>query len=44
MGLIPSRAWDTEGVTSLRALNAPFLIDSDELLDEVVSRKIWPAS
>ena len=37
MGLIPSRAWDTEGVTSLRALNAPFLVDSDELLDEVVS-------
>ncbi len=37
MGLIPSRAWDTEGVTSLRALNAPFLIDSDELLDDVVS-------
>ena len=27
MGLIPARAWDTEGVTSLRALQAPFLID-----------------
>ena len=27
MGLIPTRSWDTEGVTSLRALNAPFLID-----------------
>src|SRR4051794_15862993 len=37
MGLIPARAWDTEGVTSLRALNAPFLITSDALLDKVVS-------
>jgi TRAP-type C4-dicarboxylate transport system substrate-binding protein len=37
MGLIPSRAWDTEGVTSLRALNTPFLITSDELVAEVVA-------
>jgi TRAP-type C4-dicarboxylate transport system substrate-binding protein len=37
MGNIPSRAWDTEGVNSLRVLNAPFLITSDELVDEVVS-------
>jgi TRAP-type C4-dicarboxylate transport system substrate-binding protein len=37
MGNIPTRAWDTEGVTSLRALSAPFLITTDELLDEVVS-------
>jgi TRAP-type transport system periplasmic protein len=36
MGNIPSRAWDTEGVMSLRALNAPFLITTDALLDEVV--------
>ncbi len=35
--LIPARAWDTEGVTSLRALNAPFLITSDELFAEVIS-------
>jgi TRAP-type C4-dicarboxylate transport system substrate-binding protein len=40
MGLIPSRAWDTEGVTSLQALNAPFLITSDELLDNVVSSQL----
>jgi TRAP-type C4-dicarboxylate transport system substrate-binding protein len=40
MGLIPSRSWDTEGVTSLRALNAPFLITSDELLDQVVSSDV----
>src|SRR5262249_5206838 len=40
MGLIPSRAWDTEGVTSLQALNTPFLITSDELLDKVVSSDV----
>jgi TRAP-type C4-dicarboxylate transport system substrate-binding protein len=34
---VPSRAWDTEGVMSLRALNAPFLITTDELLDAVVT-------
>jgi len=37
MGNIPSRAFDILGVTSLRALNAPFLVTSDELLDEVVA-------
>jgi TRAP-type C4-dicarboxylate transport system substrate-binding protein len=40
MGNIPSRAWDTEGVTSLRALSAPFLITTDGLLDEVVSSDV----
>ena len=40
MGLIPSRSWDTEGVTSLRALNAPFLITSDELLNSVISSDV----
>ena len=33
MGMIPARAWDTEGVTTLRALFAPFLVDSDALGD-----------
>ncbi|MGP3917775.1 TRAP transporter substrate-binding protein [Nonomuraea sp. 10N515B] len=37
MGLIPSRAWDTEGVTSLRALSAPFLITSEEHLRRALS-------
>lgn len=37
MGLIPSRAWDVDGVTSLRALNDPFLITSDKLVDQVIS-------
>lgn len=40
MGLIPSRAWDTEGVTTLRALNAPFLVNSEALLARVVSADI----
>lgn len=37
LGWIPSRTWDTEGVTSLRALNTPFLVTSDELLEAVLS-------
>jgi TRAP-type C4-dicarboxylate transport system substrate-binding protein len=36
LGMIPARAWDTEGVTSLRALQAPFLVTSDELADRLV--------
>ncbi|MDA0158720.1 TRAP transporter substrate-binding protein DctP [Solirubrobacter ginsenosidimutans] len=35
MGVIPARAWDTEGVTSLRALHAPFLVTSEPLLDRI---------
>jgi TRAP-type C4-dicarboxylate transport system substrate-binding protein len=37
LGMIPSGAWDTEGVTTLRALQAPFLISTDEMLDAVVA-------
>jgi TRAP-type transport system periplasmic protein len=37
LGLIPTAAWDTEGVTSLRVLNAPFLVDSDALVGDVVT-------
>lgn len=40
LGLIPSRAWDTEGVTSLRALNAPFLVTSKALVDEIVTSDV----
>ena len=36
LGIVPARSWDDLGVTSLRALQAPFLLDSDELVDEVV--------
>jgi TRAP-type C4-dicarboxylate transport system substrate-binding protein len=37
MGMIPARAWDTEGVTSLRALHAPFLVTTQELAGEIVT-------
>lgn len=37
MGMIPARAWDTEGVTSLRALQAPFLVTSEALVRQVVT-------
>jgi TRAP-type C4-dicarboxylate transport system substrate-binding protein len=40
LGMIPARAWDTEGVTTLRALQAPFLISTDELLDAVVTSNL----
>ncbi len=40
MGLIPARAWDTEGVTELRPLNAPFLVTSGDLTARVVSGDI----
>jgi TRAP-type C4-dicarboxylate transport system substrate-binding protein len=37
LGWIGSRAWDTEGVTSLQALQAPFLITDNKLLSAVMS-------
>jgi len=37
MILIGSPAWDTHGVTSLQAIEAPSLIDSDTLMDAVAS-------
>ncbi|CAN5590662.1 hypothetical protein BH23CHL7_BH23CHL7_24030 [soil metagenome] len=40
MALIPARAWDTEGVTSLRALHAPFLVTSDELAATLATDEI----
>jgi TRAP-type C4-dicarboxylate transport system substrate-binding protein len=36
LGMIPARAWDTEGVTTLRALHAPLLVTSDAHMDAVV--------
>jgi TRAP-type C4-dicarboxylate transport system substrate-binding protein len=35
MGVIPARAWDTEGVTTLRALHAPFLVTSEPQLARI---------
>lgn len=40
LGLIPARAWDTEGVTSMRAIHAPFLVTNDELAREVVQGEL----
>ncbi len=37
LAFIPARAWDVEGVDSLRALHAPFLVTSEASLDAVVS-------
>jgi TRAP-type C4-dicarboxylate transport system substrate-binding protein len=40
MGLIPARAWDVEGVLTLRPLSVPFLVESEEHLDAVVDSEI----
>ena len=37
LGMIPARAWDALGVDTLRALNTPFLVTTDELTNRVVS-------
>ena len=37
LALVPARAWDTEGVDSTRALQAPFLVVDDEHMTAVVS-------
>jgi TRAP-type C4-dicarboxylate transport system substrate-binding protein len=37
LAMIPSRAWDALGVTSLRALTAPFLVTTDTLTASVVT-------
>ena len=36
LGMVPSRAWDVLGVKSFEALQAPFLITTDDLLAQVV--------
>jgi TRAP-type C4-dicarboxylate transport system substrate-binding protein len=40
MALIPARAWDEYGVTSLSALQAPFLIRDQAALNEVVTGEL----
>jgi TRAP-type C4-dicarboxylate transport system substrate-binding protein len=37
LALVPARAWDVFGVTSLQAIQTPFLVNSDALLDKVTS-------
>ena len=40
IGLVPTRAFDELGVTSLQALQAPFLLTDDEAMDAVVNSPI----
>jgi len=40
MGLIAASAWDSEGVVSLRALHAPFLVTSEVLLRQIVTGEL----
>jgi Tol biopolymer transport system component/TRAP-type C4-dicarboxylate transport system substrate-binding protein len=40
LGLAASRAWDTQGITSFQALQAPFLIDNDALAEAVATSDI----
>ncbi len=40
MGLVPARAWDTEGVSSLAALHSPILVTSDALMAKVTEPAI----
>jgi len=40
LGFIPAGAWDVLGVTSLQALQAPFLVTSDAALDAVVAAPV----
>jgi TRAP-type C4-dicarboxylate transport system substrate-binding protein len=40
MGMIPARTWDTEGVTSFRALHAPFLVTSGDLVEQIVAGEL----
>lgn len=42
LGAAGSRAWDSVGVNSLRALGAPFLIDSYPLQDRVLATPMIP--
>jgi TRAP-type C4-dicarboxylate transport system substrate-binding protein len=42
LGLIPARTWDTEGVSTLRALTTPFLITSDDAMNDVAESDLVP--
>lgn len=42
LALVPARAWDTEGVTSLRALQAPYVLTSPEAVAAVVTSDLAP--
>lgn len=36
LALVPTRAWDTEGVTSFRVLQAPMVLDSEDLVGDLL--------
>jgi len=40
LGLIPARAWDELGARSLQALQAPFLVSSEELVEDVLQSEV----
>ena len=40
LGIVPARSWNDLGVEGLRALQSPFLLDSDDLLDRVVDGEL----
>jgi TRAP-type C4-dicarboxylate transport system substrate-binding protein len=40
MGMVPARAWDTEGVASLRALHAPFLVTSEQAMADIATGEL----
>ena len=40
LALVPTRVWDELGVTTLRALQAPFLVDNLELLNAIVGSEL----
>ena len=42
LALVPARAWDTEGVTSLRAMQAPHLLTSPAAVATVVTSDLAP--
>jgi TRAP-type C4-dicarboxylate transport system substrate-binding protein len=40
LAVIPARTWDTEGVDTLRPLQAPFLLISEEAVDATLSSEV----
>lgn len=40
LGLVPAGTWTALGVTSLQALQAPFLVTSEALVDEIVTGEL----
>ncbi len=43
LGIVPSRDWDAQGVTSFDALEAPFLVHDDALAEAIATSDFAPA-